>query len=148
MSNIGDRLSEIFELEQQEEEKQKALVVAHEKMLASNELESDFDLAKRSIRGILENAAEALEESIVIAKETEKPEAYKAVATLLEVQRKAAQALLDSHKRKKEVDIMDKPVSDAPGSITNQQNNIFVGNTKDLIAALKANGSLPVIENK
>ena len=134
MNSIMDNLTKALDMNPLvvEEQKEEQLpVVAEEK----NDAEQDFELARKNLQELAKKGNKALDELIMLAKNSEHPRAYEVVATLIKTLADTNKDLLDT--RKKKLDI-DKARGASPNSDAKTvNNNLFVGSTAELQKFLK-----------
>jgi hypothetical protein len=91
--------------------------------------EDDFQLARNTLRGLINRNDDVMTELVNIAKNSENPRAFEVAGQLISAQTAITKELIGLHKTKKDID-------KASGKIENikQQNNIvFAGSTSDLM---------------
>ena len=116
-----------------EEEKQEELPAVVEKQ---DEAEEDFELARKNLQELAKKGNKALDELILLAKNSEHPRAYEVVATLIKTLADTNKDLLDTRKKKLDIDKSRGVVKNDEGkTVTN--NNLFVGSTAELQKFLK-----------
>lgn len=91
----------------------------------------DLDTARNNLHNILNTGSDALDEILLIAKQSESARAFEVVSTLMKTLVDANKDLVAIAKTKKE---MMKKEDDKPTTINN---NLYVGKTSDLISLLK-----------
>jgi hypothetical protein len=129
-----DNLTKALEMnplvvEEQKEEQIPAVVEE------TNDAEQDFELARKNLQELAKKGNKALDELIMLAKNSEHPRAYEVVATLIKTLADTNKDLLDT--RKKKLDI-DKARGASPNSDAKTvNNNLFVGSTAELQKFLK-----------
>ena len=134
MNSIMDNLTKALEMnplvvEEQKEEQFPAVVEE------TNDAEQDFELARKNLQELAKKGNKALDELIMLAKNSEHPRAYEVVATLIKTLADTNKDLLDT--RKKKLDI-DKARGASPNSDAKTvNNNLFVGSTAELQKFLK-----------
>jgi hypothetical protein len=134
MNSIMDNLTKALEMnplvvEEQKEEQIPAVVEE------TNDAEQDFELARKNLQELAKKGNKALDELIMLAKNSEHPRAYEVVATLIKTLADTNKDLLDT--RKKKLDI-DKARGASPNSDAKTvNNNLFVGSTAELQKFLK-----------
>ena len=134
MNSIMDNLTKALEMnplvvEEQKEEQLPAVVEE------TNDAEQDFELARKNLQELAKKGSKALDELIMLAKNSEHPRAYEVVATLIKTLADTNKDLLDT--RKKKLDI-DKARGASPNSDAKTvNNNLFVGSTAELQKFLK-----------
>jgi hypothetical protein len=134
MNSIMDNLTKALEMNPLvvEEQKEEELpVVVEEK----SDAEQDFELARKNLQELAKKGNKALDELIMLAKNSEHPRAYEVVATLIKTLADTNKDLLETRKRK--IDI-DKARGVLPnGDTKTVNNNLFVGSTAELQKFLK-----------
>ena len=134
MNSIMDNLTKALEMnplvvEEQKEEQFPAVVEE------TNDAEQDFELARKNLQELAKKGNKALDELIMLAKNSEHPRAYEVVATLIKTLADTNKDLLET--RKKKLDI-DKARGASPNSDAKTvNNNLFVGSTAELQKFLK-----------
>jgi hypothetical protein len=134
MNSIMDNLTKALDMnplvvEEQKEEQIPAVVEE------TNDAEQDFELARKNLQELAKKGNKALDELIMLAKNSEHPRAYEVVATLIKTLADTNKDLLDT--RKKKLDI-DKARGASPSSDAKTvNNNLFVGSTAELQKFLK-----------
>jgi len=91
--------------------------------------EDDFQLARNTLRGLINRNDDVMTELVNIAKNSENPRAFEVAGQLISAQTAITKELIGLHKTKKDID-------KASGKIENikQQNNIvFAGSTSELM---------------
>ena len=96
-------------------------------------VEDDANFARSNIRSLIEKGNKAMDQLLTVAKESEHPRAYEVAAGLIKNLSDLNKDLLELQKRKK--DLLKKEDPKGP-STTN--NNLFVGNTSELLKMIKA----------
>lgn len=130
---ITDNINKVFGVET---EKQISTTTKSIKTdLKANQKEEDIDLARSILVDLLTKSNDLLDESIVLAKESQSPRAFEVSGTLIKTIAEVAQDLISIHEDKNKSG--KKSVTVAPEAITNTQNNIYIGSTADLTKMLK-----------
>lgn len=135
MKSIMDNLTKALDMNPLvvEEEKKEELVPVEE---PKDQSEEDFELARRNLQELAKKGNKALDELILLAKNSEHPRAYEVVATLIKTLADTNKDLLDTRKKKLDIDKARGVVKNEEGkTITN--NNLFVGSTAELQKFLK-----------
>ena len=96
-------------------------------------VDDDYDFARKNLRDVIHRGASALEDIIDIAQQSESPRAYEVVSTLIGQITDANKKLLELAAQKKK--LKDEKQSDGPSTVNN---NLFVGNSTELLKMLKA----------
>jgi len=91
----------------------------------TNNFQKDYEFFKSNLNDLLGNGTIALESALKVATESDSPRAFEVVAILLKTMADLNNNVLDVHKKAK-----DTTASNTKISQTN--NSVFVGSTKDL----------------
>ena len=97
--------------------------------VVTTDLTSDYDFSRDQYQNLIEKGNDALEELLAIAKEGEQPRAFEVATQLINSLTATTKELLVLQKTKKEIEGVSKPVKN--------ENNLFVGSTKELQELLK-----------
>ncbi len=89
-----------------------------------------FELARKNLQELAKKGNKALDELIMLAKNSEHPRAYEVVATLIKTLADTNKDLLETRKRKIDIDKARGVQND--GSPKTVNNNLFVGSTAEL----------------
>ena len=125
--NTVDKLNDVLDIagDLVEIKKEKAPAVE----VVTTDLTSDYDFSRDQYQNLIEKGNDALEELLAIAKEGEQPRAFEVATQLINSLTATTKELLVLQKTKKEIEGSDKPVKN--------ENNLFVGSTKELQELLK-----------
>ena len=94
----------------------------------SDNVDNDFEFARKTYYDLLVKGSEALEEMMEVARATEHPRAFEVLSGMMKNMGDINGNLMDLHKKKKDYHKEDKPQE-----LANQTtNNVFVGSTSDL----------------
>lgn len=96
-------------------------------------VEIDFDYVRDNLQELISHGKEAIEELLLIAKQSQHPRAFEVVATLLKATADINSDLLGLHKKKNEL----KPQQASHSKGVNTVNQLFVGSTAELQAFLE-----------
>jgi hypothetical protein len=100
------------------------------------EVEDDAELARRTLRDLIDKGNGALDGIIRVAENSEHPRAYEVASQLIKSVSELAKDLLEVQKQKKELQKDDVP-EQTPQQIGTQNNLIFAGSTHDLLKVLR-----------
>jgi len=89
--------------------------------------EDDFQLARNTLRGLINKNEDVLTELIHISKNSEHPRAFEVAGQLIKTQTEIAKELVGLHKTKKDI------TKESPQSVKQQNNIVFAGSTSDLM---------------
>jgi len=134
MNSIMDNLTKALDMnplvvEEQKEEQLPAVVEE------TNDAEQDFELARKNLQELAKKGNKALDELIMLAKNSEHPRAYEVVATLIKTLADTNKDLLDTRKKKLDIDKVRGASPNSDAKTVN--NNLFVGSTAELQKFLK-----------
>jgi valyl-tRNA synthetase len=104
---------------------------------ADQTLDDDFKDAKKNLRGLAERQLDILDDLIAIAKASDSPRAYEVVATMLKTFADLEGSILDLHSKKADIEKKTGTGKQEADTITNTQNNFFVGSPRELIEMRK-----------
>lgn len=96
----------------------------------SDAIDLDFDEVKENIQDLIAKGKDAIEEVLLIAKQSQHPRAFEVFATLMKALADLNLDLVSLHKKKLDIKPKDAPHTKGVGGITN--NNLFVGSTAEL----------------
>lgn len=101
----------------------------------SNDIDEDYEYARRNLKGLIENGKIAMENIIFLAKEGESPRAYEVVGQLIKTLADTNKDLLELGKKAREAKGTDKSSTQAP--VQQNVNAVFVGSTAELQKLIK-----------
>lgn len=130
---MNDRLNDIFNLDDSvvPEPKQEApIVVAKEEGIS--DVDSDYELARNTLRTIITRGHSALDDVILLARSSEHPRSYEVAGQMMKTMSEVAKDLLGLQKQKQEI---SKPL-ETKQNIEQQNNIVFAGSTDDLLRML------------
>jgi hypothetical protein len=119
-----EKLNEIFNIEE------------HKKnvpVLVTDDVEDDYDLARRTLREVITKGSSALDDALMLARSSEHPRAYEVTGQIMKTVSDVAKDLLALQKQKQDI---DRPNKDATPQIAQQNNILFTGSTEDLLKML------------
>lgn len=102
------------------------------------QVEDDFEFARNNLLMTIKQAQEALDGIMSVAAMGQQARSYEVVATMIKTIADANKDLLELSKKKKE---LMKPEEGGRGPST-VNNNMFVGNTAELLAMIKKNNGV------
>jgi hypothetical protein len=132
MRQLENNLSDIFDIEATEK---KAIVVAEPEVTDAT-VENDFLAARKNISSLLAKGNTAIDQLLLVAKETEHPRAYEVAANLIKTLGDLNKDLLDLQKKKKDLSGTN---STNTGNTTNIDKAVFVGSTNELVKLIRSN---------
>jgi hypothetical protein len=128
MKKTDENLSKIFDIEplKQGESSLPEVIM--------NEVDSDFDFARRNIRELAEKGKIAVDNILQVAAATDHPRAYEVAATLIKNMSDINKDLIELQKKKRDL----SPVKEE--TPINIDKAVFLGSTADLIKQIKQIG--------
>jgi hypothetical protein len=91
----------------------------------NNNFQKDYEFVQSNLKDLLGNGTIALESALKVATESDSPRAFEVVAILLKTMADLNNNVLDVHKKAKDTTSTNTKVSQT-------NNSVFVGSTKDL----------------
>ena len=91
--------------------------------------EEDFQLARNTLRGLINKNEDVMSELVNIAKNSENPRAFEVAGQLISAQTSITKELIGLHKTKKDID----KASGKNENIKQQNNIVFAGSTSELM---------------
>jgi hypothetical protein len=120
-----EKLNEIFNIEEHKKDVP---------VLVSNDIEDDYDLARRTLREVITKGSSALDDALMLARSSEHPRAYEVTGQIMKTVSDVAKDLLALQKQKQDI---EKPTKEATPQIGQQNNIVFAGSTEDLLRMIK-----------
>lgn len=132
MNQLENNLSDIFDIVTTEK---KEIVVAEPEQTDPT-VDNDFLVARKNINSLLTKGNTAIDQLLLVAKETEHPRAYEVAANLIKTLGDLNKDLLDLQKKKKELSGTN---STSNGNTTVIDKAVFVGSTNELVKLIRSN---------
>ena len=130
MNNTFDKLNQVFGIEEVKATQPTEVEKIEETSTVKKD--SDFDLARDTLRDVIAKNNLVIDEMISIARSSETARSFEVAGQLLKSQSEIAKDLLELHKQKKAIDGETE-------QRFNQTNNIvFAGSTSDLMKMISA----------
>jgi hypothetical protein len=130
MNNTFDKLNQVFGIEEAKATQPTEVEKIEETSTVKKD--SDFDLARDTLRDVIAKNNLVIDEMISIARSSETARSFEVAGQLLKSQSEIAKDLLELHKQKKAIDGETE-------QRFNQTNNIvFAGSTSDLMKMISA----------
>ena len=125
MKNTNEKLSEIFDIEPIKYDSTEIVE------LNKTQIDDDSEFARQNIRTLIEKGNDAIDNLLMVAKQSDHPRAYEVAANMLKSLTDMNKDLMEIQKRKKE--LQPKETNNS----INVEKAVFIGSTKELINALK-----------
>jgi len=109
-------------------------VIESEPVASGDDIQDDYELARKTLRDLVVTSTQALEGIANLAKTSEHPRAYEVLGQMIKTTGETAKELLDLQKQKQVLSGEDSPSSSGDTHIGNA---IFVGSTSDLQNLIK-----------
>lgn len=91
----------------------------------------DFEYIRSNLKDLIAQGKEAIEELMIVAKQSQHPRAFEVIATLIKATSDINSELMATHKKKADLDTKTG-VSHTKGVANVTNNNLFVGSTAEL----------------
>jgi hypothetical protein len=111
-------------------EQENALVPIECEVEKDDSIDIDFEYVQNNLKELISQGQDAINEILLIAKQSQQPRAFEVIATLLKATADINNDLMESHKKKIDLKPEEAPHSKGVAGITN--NNLFVGSTAEL----------------
>lgn len=118
---MTDKLNEVFNLEPKEEQR----------MPVRDIQDDDYELARDTLREVITQGRNALDDVISLARSSEHPRSYEVAGQIMKTMSDVAKDLLTLKKQKLELDVPKN--AQATPQIGQQNNIVFAGSTEDLL---------------
>ena len=125
MKNTNEKLSEIFDIDPIKYDSTEIVE------LNKTQIEDDSEFARQNIRTLIEKGNDAIDNLLMVAKQSDHPRAYEVAANMLKSLTDMNKDLMEIQKRKRE--LQPKETNNS----INVEKAVFIGSTKELINALK-----------
>lgn len=137
MTKFSDNMESIFGLPTVIDVTPTEVTVANaqaEQPPSITQVDTDCQYARDNISAVIDRGQEALESLVELARESENPRTYEALAALMRTIADASASLVDIHKQAVTINNSDQRTK--PGQTT-INNSLYVGSTADLAKMLK-----------
>lgn len=124
---MTDKLTDIFNLPQTIKPEPQQPATVYE---SKSDSESDYELARNTLRNVVTKGAAALDDIIMLARSSEHPRSYEVAGQVMKTLADVSKDLLALQKQKQEI---DKPTAEQKQTIEQQNNIVFAGSTEDLL---------------
>jgi hypothetical protein len=124
-----DKLNDLFNVERVDTQ---TFDLEKIKESSDDKKESDFNLARDTLRDLINKNNNVIDEIISIARSAETARPFEVAGQLLKTQSEIAKDLMNLHKQKKEVD------NELPEKFNQTNNIVFAGSTSDLMKMISA----------
>jgi len=129
MKQFENKLNELFNIETFEP---KPIEIKKIEETSSDKQESDFDLARDTLRDLIAKNNAVIDDIVSLARSSETARPFEVAGQLLKTQSEIAKGLVDLHKQKKDIE------KDEPEKIQTQNNIVFAGSTSDLMKMISS----------
>ena len=129
MKQFEKNLEQLFNIETYEP---KRLEIQKIEDTSNDKKESDFDLARDTLRDLIAKNNAVIDDIVSLARSSETARPFEVAGQLLKTQSEIAKGLFDLHKQKKDIE------KDEPGKIETQNNIVFAGSTSDLMKMISS----------
>ena len=133
MKKLNENLSDLFDVEPIQTVEQKTtvpVVIDHDDPIVS-----DAQFARENIRELISKGNSAIDQLLLVARDTEHPRAYEVAAGLIKNLGDLNKDLLEIQKRKRDL----APKESAQSNGLSIDKAVFVGSTAELVKMIKSN---------
>lgn len=141
MKKIDKKLSELFDIEPtisdvdpKNENKEQPLEVVQVQPV--NTVEQDAEFARTNIKSLINSGSVAMNELLVVARDSQHPRAYEVAANMLKSLADLNKDLLEIQKKKRDLLIVPGQQNTDPNNV-NIDKAVFVGSTSELLKLIK-----------
>ena len=124
---MTDKLNEVFNLQPQESQRLLREVQSED---------DDYELARTTLREVISQGRNALDDVISLARSSEHPRSYEVAGQIMKTMSDVAKDLLTLKQQKFDLE-NPKGSSAAAAQIAQQNNIVFAGSTEDLLRMIK-----------
>ena len=124
---MTDKLNEVFNLQPQESQRLLREVQSED---------DDYELARTTLREVISQGRNALDDLISLARSSEHPRSYEVAGQIMKTMSDVAKDLLTLKQQKFDLE-NPKGSSAAAAQIAQQNNIVFAGSTEDLLRMIK-----------
>jgi len=111
-----------------------------DRVQVNQQVEDDFDYARKNLYDVIGKSQEALEDMIDVARQSQHPRSYEVLNQMLKTVADISKDLVELQKKKNEL----VPKSAEPQTV---HNNLFVGTTADLAKMIEEARSKPDVQS-
>ncbi|MCK9369361.1 hypothetical protein M0R04_05430 [Candidatus Dojkabacteria bacterium] len=135
MNKLNENLSEILDIEQinQVQDIQVDSEVLVSDIDVVDVVDEDVSFARGNIKNLLKKGNQAMDQLLIVAKETQSPRAFEVVATLMKNMSELNKDLIDLQKKKRDL----SPKEYKQQNINVDKAVVFTGSTTELIKLIK-----------
>jgi ACT domain-containing protein len=120
---LNKNLAKLFDVEPTKPESSKNLIGG---TFNSNNFGKDYEMVQNNLKDLIQNGNIALESALKVATESDSPRAFEVVAIILKTMADLNNNVLSVHKSARDI------TSGSATKLTQTNNSVFVGSTKDL----------------
>ena len=123
---MSNKLNEVFNIEPAESQK----------ILREVQNDDDYDLARTTLREVINQGRNALDDVISLARSSEHPRSYEVAGQIMKTMSDVAKDLLTLKQQKFDLE-NPRGASNPAAQIAQQNNIVFAGSTEDLLRMIK-----------
>lgn len=145
MKKINEKISKLLDVDPIEDVVPKNELIVNEQPSSnlvvqkdnSNIVEEDSEFARDNIKLLIEKGNKAIDELMMVARNSQHPRAYEVIANMINTLANANKDLMELQKKKK--DLSPSNYENKQGSINVDKAVVFTGTTTDLLTLFKQN---------
>jgi len=135
--SLNENLSKILDIEPIPVKESKSLVPINLSQ-SKDDVETDYDLSRKTFKSLITKGEEALDHLMDIAKDSEHPRAFEVAANLIKTVSDTTKELMELQKKNKDIRKIDSENNINSNNITVEK-AVFVGTPADLLKKIKSN---------
>jgi len=135
--SLNENLSKILDIEPIPVKENRSLVPINLSQ-SKDDVETDYDLSRKTFKSLITKGEEALDHLMDIAKDSEHPRAFEVAANLIKTVSDTTKELMELQKKNKDIRKIDSENNINSNNITVEK-AVFVGTPADLLKKIKSN---------
>lgn len=135
--SLNENLSKILDIEPISVKENRSLVPINLNQ-SKDDVETDYDLSRKTFKSLITKGEEALDHLMDIAKDSEHPRAFEVAANLIKTVSDTTKELMELQKKNKDIRKIDSENNINSNNITVEK-AVFVGTPADLLKKIKSN---------
>jgi gas vesicle protein len=134
--SLNENLSKILDVEPIPVRESRSLVPITQNQ-TKDDVETDYDLSRKTFKSLITKGEEALDHLMDIAKDSEHPRAFEVAANLIKTVSDTTKELMELQKKNKDIRNINQESNVNPNNI-NVEKAVFVGTPADLLKKIKS----------
>jgi gas vesicle protein len=134
--SLNENLSKILDVEPIPVRESRSLVPITQNQ-TKDDVETDYDLSRKTFKSLITKGEEALDHLMDIAKDSEHPRAFEVAANLIKTVSDTTKELMELQKKNKDIRNVNQETNANQNNI-NVEKAVFVGTPADLLKKIKS----------